>query len=149
MRFSKKYATIGEWLKKVEGLKETPYQKRVIRYYAKHPYATLAETRGHKPKAEIEVLEWAPVELVMYRTSFVVKIPVAHRWKVMRRQIFSREPVLIGLELQKYLRVCGDFIHSHAYIQESAEVGIEENQEMPMNEADLGIKDDFYDAGGT
>ncbi|MCJ7559268.1 hypothetical protein MUO79_01455 [Candidatus Bathyarchaeota archaeon] len=107
----------------------------------RHPGASRAEARGHKRIA---------VHVTGYRTTFVLKLPVAKRWKVMRRHVYTREPANISNELNRFLRVCGHYVHSTPYaLENSGEVGIEANAHWELREADLGYADDFYDAGGT
>jgi len=118
------------------------YRKRIESYERKYgKQLTRAAARGHKRKV---------VKLKGYRTTFVLKLPVAKRWKVMRRHIYTTEPCNVGNELDRYLKKCGSYVHSKPYtLENSGEVGIERNADWEMREADLGIVDDFYDAGGT
>jgi hypothetical protein len=117
------------------------YRKRIGSYMRRHPSASRAEARGHKRVF---------VKAKGYRTTFVLKLPVAKRWKIMRRHIYSREPGNVGNELERYLKKCGSYVHSSPYaLENSGEVCIEANADWEMREADLGYMDDFYDAGGT
>ncbi len=162
VRFSKLFETYQDWLKEYLTRPTTRYGIRIWSYMQRNPEATLVEAGGHKPKVlPPSVLEVLPSEGIaregevpptMFRTTFVLKLPVSHRWKVMRRHIWSKESVNVDSELDRFLEKCGAYVHSKAYAVESGgEVGIEDNAEMAEDKLALAIgkEDDFYDAGGT
>ena len=91
-------------------------------------------------------------ERIMYRSTFVLKLPVASRWKVLRRQVFTEEPHNVDWELKKFLDKAGHYIGSMPYALESeGEVGIEDNEQVPYDATAVSLQreDDFYDSGGT
>lgn len=150
MRFSKKFPTFSSWKRAHPNAttnKASSYEKRVVRNY-RTKRSTLASARGHKRKHKLYVRH----PRIMYRTTFVLKLPVSHRWKIMRRQIWSLDPINVEAALDKFLNHCGDYIKSRAYATENAaQVGVAANEEISYDREalDIGIEDDDYDDGGT
>ena len=65
--FSHLFSTFKEW-QEAPKKRTTKYEERIKRYMEKHPGATLAEARGHRPKT-------------MYRTAFGIKqMPLNHKY---------------------------------------------------------------------
>lgn len=138
MPFSKKYPSFFDWLKSRRIMNR--YVSRIISYVEANPQATLKEARGRHPEPEFA-----------YRTSFVLRLPVASEWIIVRRTIIRKGLINTDSELDSFLRHAGFVLGSKPYAEESrALVGIEENQEIPIeDDTDFGIEDDDYDDGAT
>lgn len=135
--FSKKYPTFFDWLKSRRIM--NAYVGRIIAYLEANPEATLKDARGRHPEPKF-----------YYRTSFVLKLPVASEWKIVRRSIIRKSPVNTDAELERFLRHAGKFFGSQPYAYENrAYVGIEDNVEIPADTDSLGEETDDYDEGST
>lgn len=99
MRFSKVFEGFADWWKAQLEKPITDYTIRITSHLKRHPEATLAEARGHKPKAlpPLVLEEFLPEGIApevevppIYRVSYGLKaVPIHHEYYGFLLQVWS------------------------------------------------------------